>query len=95
DNSSMQASESHNAEAKKSDNEDMPLSETGSVPQTSCPIRYKKHKTTVVEEQILKQLEDYKDSSVLASDIINELVERLSNYNDYWTSVRIRSRWYN
>ncbi|CAG8639556.1 7276_t:CDS:1, partial [Scutellospora calospora] len=83
DNSSMQASESHNAEAEKSDNEDMPLSETRSIPQTLRPIRRKKYKTTNVEEQILKQLEDYKDSSVLPSDIINELVECLSNYNDY------------
>ncbi|CAG8436052.1 264_t:CDS:1, partial [Scutellospora calospora] len=83
DNSSMQASESHNAEAEKSDNEDMPLSETRSVRQTSHLIRCKKHKTTDIEEQILKQLEDYKDSSILPSDIINELVERLSNYNDY------------
>ncbi|CAG8696982.1 13321_t:CDS:1, partial [Ambispora gerdemannii] len=50
--------------------------------QTSHPTKYK---STVVEEQYLKQLEAYKDFTILSKEVINELVEKLSQYTDYWT----------
>ncbi|RIB18026.1 hypothetical protein C2G38_2185794 [Gigaspora rosea] len=53
------------------------------------------HIPTDIEEQILIELEKYKDSTVLLPEIVEDLVEKLAVHTDYWTSKRIRDRWYN
>jgi hypothetical protein len=60
-----------------------------SKPRTQRP----RHKTTAVEEEILKELEAYEDSTVLPKEVTNTLVKKLSQHTDYWTSQRIRNRW--
>ncbi|RIB11582.1 hypothetical protein C2G38_2203032 [Gigaspora rosea] len=44
------------------------------------------HIPTDIEEQILIELEKYKDSTVLLPEIVEDLVEKLAIYTDYWTS---------
>ncbi|CAG8658569.1 11972_t:CDS:2 [Ambispora gerdemannii] len=77
----------------KEDLQSIPLSEISlsskSTLQTSHPTKYK---FTVVEEQYLKQLEAYKDFTILPREVVNKLVEKLSQYTDYWTPKRVRDR---
>ena len=67
--------------------------------QTSSK-KHKKHKTTEAEEQILKQLEYYKEAFLLLPEIVNGLVEQLVEVEQslklpkYWISTRVRQRWY-
>lgn len=58
-------------------------------------VQYITHKPTHEEEEILKELENYKDSSVLPGEVVGNLAERLLQYTDHWTCDRIRYRWYN
>jgi len=57
--------------------------------------QYATHKPTSQEEEILKELDAYKDSTVLPGDVVNSLAERLLPYTNHWTHARIRYRWYN
>jgi hypothetical protein len=95
-NSSVQVPESHNIEETDDEGiQSIPLFETESEAQTPSRIRRKKHKPTDDEEQILKQLELYKDSTVLPKEFIDQLAMDLLKYTDHWTPLRIRFRWYN
>ncbi|CAG8447479.1 1867_t:CDS:1, partial [Scutellospora calospora] len=65
---------------------------SGSTSQTSYLRKRPTHKPTSAEEEILKQLEEYKDSTVLPAEVLNELVQSLSKHTDYWTRKRIWDR---
>src|SRR5215470_11076248 len=54
-----------------------------------------RHKLSSEELEILRDLEKHKGSTVLPSEVIDELVEKLSRHTDHWTCQRIRYRWYN
>ncbi|CAG8629879.1 4120_t:CDS:2, partial [Scutellospora calospora] len=58
-----------------SDDNSIQVPETQNI-EIEEPI-IKKHKTTDAEEQILKQLEHYKEAFLLLLEIVNELVEQL------------------
>jgi len=59
------------------------------------PARRKYHKPSKEEEEILQELDKYKDSTLLPGEVIGELVDKLAKYTDHWTRQNVRARWYN
>ena len=99
--SSLQTSELHNMVVEETNIEDIySISETELQVQVSPPKKCTKHKTTYEEEQVLNQLEDYKDSLVLPTEFAKRLVEQLVNVEQslelpaYWTLTKVQHRWY-
>ncbi|RIB23276.1 hypothetical protein C2G38_2171760 [Gigaspora rosea] len=63
-------------------------------------IEIEEPSTKNAEEEVLNKLENYKDASLLPSEIVKELVEQLEEVEQllklpkYWTSTQVRHRWY-
>ncbi|CAG8459401.1 16944_t:CDS:2 [Dentiscutata heterogama] len=79
---SVQIEQTDNMEVEGTNNNALSSETTIQAP---CLRTCLTHKPSANEEKILKQLEKYKDSTVLLVNVLNDLVESLSNYTEYWT----------
>ncbi|CAG8842310.1 13788_t:CDS:1, partial [Gigaspora margarita] len=55
-------------------------------------VKHARYNSLNKEDELLKQLKEFEDSDELPTEVVNELVEALSQYTDHWTPKKIKKR---